>query len=137
MIEFTFFKEPNADQIKPIVEGVVEYGEGLVGTNKPEKYAIQLSLESELIGGVVGYRQYKRFYLTHIWVSASYRNRGYGSRLLIETEKTLRNSDCTSIMLETLNERAVKLYKQHDYSIVGFIQEYVQGFNLVHMMKEI
>ena len=89
------------------------------------------------MGGIVGALQYERFYLSHIWVSEKYRNSGYGSRLLNDCEVEMKRLGCKSIILETLNEKAVELYLKHDYIQVGRIPEYVKGFDLVHMLKKI
>jgi len=137
MINIMRIKAPKEDQIKPIVDGVIAHGESLVGSNKPSKYAFHLQLDKKLIGGVVGYRQYDRFYLTHIWVTEDYRNKGYGSHLLRTTEDELKKVDCNSVLLETLNKDAINFYKKHGYSVISEIPEYVKGFDLVHFLKAI
>ena len=137
MSSVTFIEAPNLEQVQPIVDGVVFYGESLVHGNNPIKYAIHLIENEKLIGGVVGARQYNRFYLSHIWVSKDYRSRGYGSKLLNYCEEKLGSLGCTSIVLETLNKKAVDFYLKHGYSPVSKIPEYVQGFNLVHLLKKI
>lgn len=137
MSSIKFIETPKSDQVQPIVDGVVSYGESLVQGNNPKKYAFHLIENKHLIGGIVGARQYNRFYLSHIWVSESSRNNGYGSTLLEHCEQKLSKIGCNSIILETLNKRAVKFYLNNGYSSISRITEYVQGFDLVHLLKKI
>lgn len=128
---------PDAEHINPIVDGVVSYGESLVQGNKPKKYVFHLIEDEQLIGGVVGAIQFNRYYLSHIWISENHRNRGKGSKLLSSCEENLRILGCNSIILETLNKQAVSFYLQNGYTPISEITEYVQGFDLVHLLKEI
>jgi len=137
MIDIEFIENPDDEYVKPIVDGVLEYGESLVGLNSPIKYASHLFDGKVLVGGTVGYRQFDRFYLTHIWVDSKHRGNGLGSKLLQSLEHELKILGCTSIILETLNERAVKFYECLGYSIISEIKEYVKGFDLVHLTKTI
>lgn len=130
-------KSPTVEQIQPIIGGVVAYGEQQVKGNASEKYVFHLKENKELIGGIVGALQYERFYLSHVWVSEKYRNNGYASRLLKYCEVEMKQLGCSSIILETLNEKAVELYLKHNYMQVGRIPKYVKGFDLVHMVKKI
>ncbi len=130
-------ESPNAGQIQPIVDGVVSYGKSQVKETTQEKFAFHLKVNGALVGGIVGAMQYDRFYLSHIWVSEKHRNKGFGSSLLNNCEEKMRRVGCNSIMLETLNKKAVALYFKHGYVEVGNIPEYVKGFDLIHMVKKI
>ncbi len=137
MDDIEVIESPKLDDIQPIINGVVSYGESLVKDNKPKNLAFYINKDNELIAGIVGSVQYDRFYLSHLWVHENYRNKGYGTSLLTECEKKLKGFACTSIILETLNSKAVELYLKLGYSQVGSIKEYVKGFDLVHLLKKI
>ena len=132
-----FIETPNAEQITPIVEGVVSHGESLVVGNSPKKHVFHFVENKQLIGGIVGARQYNRYYLSHIWVAENYRNSGHGSKLLNSCEEKMRSLGCTSVVLETLNKEAVTFYLKNGYTSISTIPEYVQGFDLVHLLKKI
>jgi len=57
--------------------------------------------------------------------------------LLAKCELELKKLDCSSIILETLNPDAVRLYTKQGFSKISCIKEYVKGFDLVHMLKKI
>lgn len=130
-------KNPKPEDTKAIIDGVYDYGVQQVGADIPQKYTIKLMNGKEIIGGLVGAVQYRRFYLSHLWVNEENRRMGYGSKLIDELEKQVKNIGCNSIILETLNKDAVTFYLNKKYNIVSCIKNYVEGFDLVYLCKAI
>lgn len=54
---------------------------------------------------------------------------GLGSRLLGQAEKELKEAGCGSVLLEVAvdNERALKFYKRHGYSVLKVLPKYYMG----------
>lgn len=136
MIDITVINTPSSSQIQPIIEGVQNYGESQVEGNAPIKRAFHIKRDGALIGGIVGSQQFERFYMSHLWIAEHCRAQGYGTQLLAECESVLKEH-CSSIILETLNAKAVNFYLKNDYEEVGRIHQYVKGFDLVHLLKKL
>jgi len=137
MESIEIIKNPKPEETKEIIDGVYDYGVQQVGANIPEKYAIKLMSGKNVIGGLVGTVQYRRFYLSHLWVGEENRRIGYGGKIIEELEKYVKNMGCTSIILETLNKDAVTFYLKQKYNIVSCIKDYVDGYDLVYLCKAI
>ncbi len=125
--------KPKADDLAPIEEGVMNYGLAQVGNCLPELKAIHLRLDDVLIGGATGKLHFKQFYLDNLWVAESYRSQGYGRKIHEQVVECARNNDCTTIRLQTLNKKAVELYRKLDYAALAKIENYTEGFDLYHM----
>ncbi len=87
-----------------------------------EDSLVLLQWEGErLIGFLMGwFKQFddcRGFYLEEILVAAERRNRGYGSALLQELERLLRQQKCAWIeLLTTTEEPHQRFYGKHGYS---------------------
>lgn len=61
-------------------------------------------------------------YIDSLWVKDGYRNSGYGSKLLKETEKTAKEKGCYLIHLDTFDFQAKDFYINHGYEIFGVLR---------------
>ncbi len=125
---------PSAEDSRPITDAISQYGLSEVGGIEPVNKTIHLKLGTQIIGGATGKIHFGKFYLDQIWVNEKYRNQGYGTKIHALALEIARENGCKSICLQTLNEKAVKLYLRLGYKTVAQVEDYVKGFNLYHML---
>lgn len=125
---------PSEAEIQRIIDGIRDYGLAEVGGEKPVRKAAVLRDGDSLIGGAVGKVHVGRFYLDYLWVDAPYRNRKFGSLIHTRVIEQAKESNCSSIWVNTLNSNAVSFYLEHGYRVVGCIPDYVRNFDL-HYLK--
>ncbi|MCU7917883.1 MAG: GNAT family N-acetyltransferase [Candidatus Thiodiazotropha sp. (ex Epidulcina cf. delphinae)] len=136
-MEITAIEDPNELDSKPIEDGVMEYGLMQVNETAPKKWAFYAKNCGELIGGAIGRVHFSQFYLDNIWVKEDARSRGIGESVHQKVVACAERYGCRRIQLNTLNEKAVKFYRRLGYETLAMIEDYVDGFNLYYMAREI
>ena len=85
-----------------IVDGVDMHNISV--TAMPEYTSVNFVLRGErgdVLGGVLGLLWGRWLQITHVWVSAVARGKGYGKRLLLDAEDYARARDAVGATLET------------------------------------
>ena len=125
------------EESKPIEDGVMRYGLSEVNGVAPKKWAFIASQEDEVIGGATGRVHFSQFYLDNIWVKESHRSKGLATQIHSRIISCAKENGCKRIQLNTLNDKAVKFYHRLDYETLAEIKDYVDGFDLHYMAKDI
>ncbi|HBC57099.1 MAG TPA: hypothetical protein DCZ03_08040 [Gammaproteobacteria bacterium] len=136
-MDVTRIEDPKTDDSKAIDDGVMEYGLSQVNGVLPKKWAFVAKEEGEVIGGATGRVHFSQFYLDNLWVKENHRSKGYGTRIHSAVMSCAKEQGCKRIQLNTLNKKAVGLYRRLNYETVAVIEGYVDGFNLYYMAKQI
>ncbi len=85
-------------------------------------FVVARGTDGEMYGLVAYYANLSpKAYITHVWVSNSYRGGGYCGRMLRCLHKSMQKRKFNSIRLEvrTDNESAINAYKKAGYSIIS------------------
>ena len=135
-MEIIKITNPTSDDVKSVVDGVVEYGMSQVNGVEPKQWVIHAIENGEIVGGATGRIHFSQLYLDNLWVKKEIRNQGIGSKIHEEVVRLSKDSSCSRIQLNTLNEKAVKFYARLDYEILAEIDDYVDGFCLYYMTKK-
>ncbi len=128
---------PTSDDVKYVVDGVIEFGLSQVNGVEPDQWVIHAIEDGEIVGGATGRIHFSQLYLDNLWVKKELRNQGLGTKIHEEVVQLSKQSLCSRIQLNTLNEKAVQLYKRLDYEILAEIDGYVDGFCLYYMARKI
>jgi ribosomal protein S18 acetylase RimI-like enzyme len=136
-METITIENPDENDTKPIEDGVSQYGLMQVDGKTPRKWAFHIRDSNELIGGATGRDHFSQFYLDNIWVKDEHRSKGIGKILHDEVIACAKNCSCKRILLSTLNNKAVTFYRKLGYKQLTVIEEYVDGFNLYYMARDI
>lgn len=129
-------ESPKDFEMKPILDGIVSYGLAEVNGIEPMLKAVVLEIGKETVGGATGKVHFNQFYLDNLWVQDQHGNMGYGSKIHAAVIEVAKENQCDCIRLQTLNEKAVTLYKRLGYSVEAKLSNYVEGFNLYHMLLQ-
>lgn len=130
-------QDPADEDIAPILQGVMDYGLSQIQGILPVRRAFHLKVDGKFIGGATAKIHFTKCYLDNLWVDENHRGNGYGACLLEKVAECAANHACNAIYLNTLNDKAVALYQKQGYSVVATVAGYVDGFNLVYMVKNI
>ena len=76
-------------------------------------------------------------HLSELWVDASARGAGLGTRLLSEAEEYAMAHNCTRIHLETRSEPARALYERVGYKVFGTLENYDAEQAFYYLVKEL
>jgi GNAT superfamily N-acetyltransferase len=119
-------KNPNADDIQILNDGIMEYAKQMKGMKELDFFAFFIRDENgKIIGGCGGDNMYGCFYVGQFWVTEEIRNKGYGTQLMIAAEKLARECGCNFMAVNTMDWEALDFYKK-----LGFFVEFERhGFD--------
>jgi ribosomal protein S18 acetylase RimI-like enzyme len=136
-MEISIIKDPLDQNSKLIECRVIEYGLTLVNGVTPRNWAIHAIEKDELLGGATGRIHFSQLYIDNIWVKREFRSKGIGTEILNNAVAFTKDQGCRRILLNTLNVKAVKLYQRLGFRTLAVIDDYVDGFNLYYLAREI
>ena len=121
-----------------IVDGVDMHNISV--TAMPEYTSVNFVLRGErgdVLGGVLGLLWGRWLQITHVWVSAVARGKGYGKRLLLDAEDYARARDAAGATLETYSFQARPFYERLGYELCGTIEGYPPGYAKFFLRKSL
>ena len=76
-------------------------------------------------------------YLDTLLVDERYRGNGFGSKLLIEVERTDKEKGCYLIHLDTFDFQAKGFYEKQGYEVFGVLEDCPKNHRRFYLKKEI
>ena len=137
MLTWEISREPAAMDASVVSDGVFSYGRSLAAEGNAQPLACFVREELRLIAGAVGRTEYKRLFVTSLWVSQERRGQGLGTAVLQRLEHEAVTTGCESAMIETLNDRVASLYARLGYQTLALVSGYVGPFNRHIMIKSL
>lgn len=109
-------------------KGIVEYNLSKVPfTQEPSFVSINRvvkGLNGDILAGINSILYcWNCLYIDILWVKEEYRQEGYGSALLNEVEKIVKEKGCKLIHLDTFDFQAKDFYIKHGYEIFGVLED--------------
>ena len=108
-----------------------------LNNNVFSKYFIYVE-ESNIIGFVNYFDIYDRYEIVNIFVTATYRNKKIGSKMLEHLIKLGEKQNIKNITLEVKKDNivAINLYKKYNFEIVAIRKLYYQGIDGLLMERK-
>lgn len=123
---------------KTLKTGLTEYNESFTGSVFREKVSSFVKNKSGVIvGGILGEINWNWMHIQGLWVDESFRNDGWGSKLLCEMEKYALSKNTTNIRLETTTFQALDFYIKAGYSIFAELPNMPQGYTSYFLQKQL
>ena len=94
-------------------------------------------LSGDIVGGLVGGTYWRWLYVEALWVSSSYRGRGYGRELLRAAEEEAVRRGCRYVHLDTHSFQAVGFYERMGYQHAGELRDLPEGYSRYLMWKQL
>lgn len=76
-------------------------------------------------------------YVDTLLVDERYRGNGFGSKLLIEVERTAKEKGCYLIHLDTFDFQAKGFYEKQGYEVFGVLEDCPKNHRRFYLKKEI
>ncbi len=88
-----------------------------------------------LQAGLKGLMGWNWLFVAMLWVSESYRGKGYGSMLLRQAEDLARVYGCKGAFLDTHSFQAPDFYQKHGYKEFGRLENFPPGHSRIYFSK--
>ena len=135
-VVFSVETTPAARDVEALGQGLTEHA--LPTTGRPGFQPLGVFARDHggaLIGGVYGQVNWNWLHVALVWVSASRRHAGLGSRLLAALEAAARERGCTQAHLDTFSYQARPFYERHGYRVFATLDDYPTGHRRFFMRK--
>ena len=126
---------PSADDLAIVQGGVRDWGRSQAAGGNPLPIACFVRERGEIVAGACGRTEFRRLFVTHLWVNEAIRGQGIGTESLQRLENAARNRGMTDSLIETLDERVSRLYRDLGYVEISVIHEYVGHFDKHVLVK--
>ena len=129
MIDHFSFRPATSEEEQTTIRGLKDHTAKAGGLNtKDQPFAVLCHQNDELIGSVIGKIFWNWLYLDLLWVHESYRGKGLGKRLMIETEAKAKQEKLTGIYLWTETWQAPAFYQKLGYEQFVDFDNFPPGF---------
>lgn len=127
---------PAEADMQVVADEVASFGRSRSGSHaKP--LACFVRTPDRLIGGATGRTELDRLFVQYLWVEASYRRKGIGTRLLQMLEAAAVEQGCHDALIETLLDENAALYARVGYGPLALVPNYVGTFTKHVLVKRI
>lgn len=120
-----------------VSSGVFDHGRLLASDGNAQTLACFLRKDGEVVAGGLGRTEYKRLFITSVWVTEHLRGQGIGSALISRMEQEALARECQDALIETLLEPNVRLYERLGYRSLARIPQYIGDFTRHIMVKSL
>lgn len=137
-LEIVFDPLPSEGLARLVNDGVDLHN--VSATGESEWYPVNFFLRSprgEWLGGVLGAIWGGWLQVKFLWVAASVRGQGHGSRLLQAAESYAVERGCVAATLETFSFQARPLYERQGYVVFGSLEDYPPGHTKFYLRKSL
>lgn len=128
---------PSAEDIRVVAQGMRRHALSQIDGDESPPVACFARDHGVVVGGVVGRIIRRRMFVDLLWVEETRRHRGLGSSLLRAMERVASERGCRDVMLETLSDRAARLYSVAGYHLVALVPDYIPGFAKRVLLKSL
>lgn len=80
-----------------------------------------------MIGGAVGYIEWKWYFLDELWIEEEHRKNGIGTKLINEIEKCAKENNLLGVRMETWSFQARGFYEKMGYEIYATFEDCPPG----------
>lgn len=113
-------RNPNADDIQFLNDGIIQEHKIKKNMKPLDFFAFFIRDEQgKIVGGCAGDNMYGGLYVGQLWVDASLRGQGFGTKLMAAAENLAKESKCNFICVNTFDWEALAFYKK-----LGFYVEF-------------
>ena len=125
---------PEAD-LQAVSEGVFSHGRAQARDGNAEPIACLVRDGSRVVAGGSGRTEFRRLFVSHLWVCEDLRRQGLARRILQALELQAVHRGCRDALIETLDDGVAAYYGRLGYRSVAVVAGYVGPFNRHILVK--
>jgi ribosomal protein S18 acetylase RimI-like enzyme len=135
-LTITVEDNPNLEDIQSAIANLVEYNHTHVEKENFQPFAIFIrDANNKILGALISKTHWGWLFISHLWVSESLRNQGYGRQLMLKAEAEAQNRGCHHIYLDTFSFQALDFYEKLGYQIFGVLEDFPPGHKRYFLQK--
>ncbi len=115
--------------------GVIAFGRSQAPGGHAQEISCGLYADDRLLAGAVGRTEFRRLFISYLWVEESMRGQGIGSDVLRRLEAQALKRGCIDALIETLSDRNAELYERLGYAMMAHMHDYIPGFTRYILIK--
>jgi ribosomal protein S18 acetylase RimI-like enzyme len=130
--------DPAPEHARFLDDRIHEFGVRATGITDGTPLAVSLrGPDGKVVGGAHGWTWGGTCYIRHLFIPASMRSRGLGTRIMRTVEEEAVARRCGQIVLETHDFQAPGFYRKLGFAIVGAVEGYPRGHRYLTMLKRL
>lgn len=130
--------EPNEEDKKVMVEGMLSYHASKGHPRKTETYTIVLkNKENKVVGMAIVSFLWNGMHIDTLWVDESVHKQGWGKKLMEMAEKEAIKRGCTLAYTDTFTWQAPGFYEKLGYELYGKLENFPEGNSLSYYRKNL
>ncbi|WP_198937733.1 GNAT family N-acetyltransferase [Pelomonas sp. KK5] len=118
-----------------VSDGVIAHGRREAAGGQAQEISCGLYEDGHLIAGAVGRTEFKRLFVSYLWVDEDRRGKGIGTEVLQRLEAQALKRGCKDALIETLSDRSADWYESLGYATMAHIHDYIPGFTRYVLIK--
>ena len=131
-------REPSKEEMDYVREALTQFNNERVGADGHEVLSlVEYDKDGAVIGGIIGGTYWGWMYVDILWVHEAHRQKGIGSKLLLEAEKEAVRRGCHHVHLDTMSWQAPAFYQKHGYRVIGILPDIPKGNQKYLLQKEL
>ena len=131
-------ESPSSHDEQTVRDGLRRYDSEQVPSEGYAEFGVFLrTAEGVLLGGVLAEAGRGWLHVRDLWIDASVRGRGFGSRLIFAAEDEARRRGCHGAYLDTFDYQARPFYERCGYEVFGTLDDYPVGHQRFFMRKSL
>lgn len=134
-LTWTLTSAAHDDDLEVVANGVFSHGRAQARDGNAEPIACLVRDGARVVAGGTGRTEYRRLFVSHLWVAEDLRRRGIARRILLTLESEAVRRGCRDALIETLDDGVAALYGRWGYGTVSIVPAYVGPFNRHILVK--
>ena len=123
------------EDLQVVAEGVFSHGRAQARDGNAEPIACLVRDGPRVVAGGTGRTEYRRLFVSHLWVTEDLRRQGLARGILQALEAEAAHRGCRDALIETLDDGVAALYGRLGYRSVAVVSGYVGPFNRHILVK--
>jgi GNAT superfamily N-acetyltransferase len=137
-LTFTLEPNPSPEQEYLVIDPLIAYNEAQAGPRNSKKFALFVRSETgELVGGLLGSKNWNHFFVAALFVQEQARREGVGRELMERVEALALEQGCDAIFLDTFDFQAPGFYEKLGFKVFGTLPDYPVGHQRFYLVKRI
>jgi GNAT superfamily N-acetyltransferase len=129
---------PSSEELQFLEDRLYEFNSGQAGQADGQLFAFFIRNDrTEIVAGLAGWTWARACEIRSLWVHASLRRQGYGSRLLESAEREARTRGCKVILISSYSFQAPAFYQRHGYRPAWQLNDFPPGHNYHYFVKRL